>query len=139
MGWPNAQRVRELRAAAVASGLCQECRCRPTREARKTCQVCSDRRVARRRAREEAGLCRCGAQAEPGRKKCGPCADERSALSVLNTAVRASQGICAWQGGCDRPAAPDRRMCTDHLNRASAHARARRARLRAINAGSREP
>ncbi len=64
---------RKLRTDAIALGRCRECRIRPHRLNRKSCQVCGDKKAARVAKHVRAGLCLCGSKRWGTQSKCRRC------------------------------------------------------------------
>lgn len=130
-GMTNAEKLRALRAEAIARGDCYVCRCRPAKLGRRNCQHCIDRaRESRLKAAEawrRAGLCpHCGKKPSPGRVHCDVHrlkANERNARKYHDAIER---GLCTR---CKRRLAVDRIHCVKCAAEWSAYVKARRERL----------
>ena len=66
-----------LYANRKAAGKCVQCGTRPARPNVTRCQICEDKRKPKEQARRDRGAavgkCRCGRQAETGKKRCEKC------------------------------------------------------------------
>lgn len=113
-GMTNAEYIRHLRKQARAEGKCGECRARPAKYGKATCQVCLDRRYAAvavklAKARQGTTLCTtCGdRRRRKGKRTCWSCADR----SKRNDASCKARGTCTK---CRWPAVPGTTMCQSH-------------------------
>ena len=110
----NAERLRRLRAEAVAAGLCLECRKRRPRTGVKTCDVCIERSAQRDERYRAAGLCVCGRRPRKGLKMCALCRGHGSSSQRRVRRRKRAEGTCTHHG-CNAPAMLDRTMCGVHL------------------------
>lgn len=124
----NAETLRKLRTAAVAAGLCQECRCRPARPGLKSCQHCCDVRKERAAARMAVGLCPCGAEPDGDHAACRACREADRKRWARKRPQLLEAGRCLT---CTAPAKPGRTLCEKHLEIQASKAKRRRARRRA--------
>jgi hypothetical protein len=110
----NAERLRHLRAAAAARGLCYTCRARAVRAGARYCQHCIDivnrHKSNRRRKRTAEGACaECGGVREDlAFLWCVACRD-------ANAEARALQILDGYCERCAALAKPGHGMCERHL------------------------
>jgi hypothetical protein len=129
----NAERLRRLRAEAVAKGLCYTCRCRPVRPGTRYCESCyanvKKNQTAAYTKRKRDGLCpTCGGAKDRGKIRCADCNEAERRLARARNDARYAAGICAY---CENPRAFDRRSCDACLAAAKARTSAWRDRMMA--------
>lgn len=90
----NAERLRELRAKAVAEGRCQQCRARPAKPRCVTCQHCLDARKDRKKRNVSSGLCKCGRAPAEGTLACASCTEIASKRDQRRRARNIADGVC---------------------------------------------
>lgn len=103
----NAEVLRRLREVARAAGLCNECRARPVKPGRATCEPCLDAHRSRKAAYEHLGLCGCGREKQRPIALCEAC--NRAAIPRKKARRKANvlAGLCA----CGGPRAPGIKRC----------------------------
>lgn len=116
--------IRQLRADAVASGLCMTCRVRRPRPGVKTCDVClgHGKKVVRSR-RARGGCSRCGAVLHDRFKLCRRCRKARRAVDRRRRQRLIATGQCIQHGSV--PAVPGHVRCASCLDKRAARALAR--------------
>ena len=120
----NAERLRRLRADAVARGFCMTCWIRRPRLGVKTCDVCLDHGKAIVQARRARGGCsRCGAVLRGRIKLCRRCQKARRAFDQRRLQRRIVAGECIQHGGV--LAVPGYIRCASCLDKDAARERAR--------------
>lgn len=130
-GMSNADRLRTLRQAAVANGLCYTCRCRPKTETSRYCAECIAKGDAYEKARADRyqaeGRCRCGRPPLQGRAQCARCQANSERVNGARKQRLIAAKLCVRCG--DVKAAPDRLQCSGCCKRSAQDNRDRQREL----------
>lgn len=114
-GMSNAERLRVLRADAVARGLCFTCRCRAVRAGTRYCDVCIQRAADYKASIAYVKCETCGADVRGrGTLACDACTAKDTARATARRADFLARGLC---GSCGlKPCYLDRSECSDCLD-----------------------
>lgn len=114
----NAVYLKHLRAKAIAEGKCGQCRKRPAKAGRKTCQECIDlsgiRRAAHYATSAARGMCSvCTQPALEGLRQCAKHHERQSTNHRRIAASRIAAGMCVH---CDSPLQTST-LCAKHARK----------------------
>lgn len=125
-GMSNAERLRTLRTAARALGLCGECRLRPSASGLASCTKCLDAHRERKARYRRDLRCACGGIRRSGRTDCAACAER---VSVYVSARRLRDIADGRRPECRAASAEaNRSACRPCLDNTSARVKAVRER-----------